>query len=115
MLPQHERLRHQQDFDQLRKHGKTYHQPQLRLVVLKEDSDRRLAGFIVSKRISKKAVERNQLKRRLRAAYLALQPRLESGYLLLFIARPESSEAKYQDLQSVMSNLLQRARVLRPC
>ncbi|HEY9842591.1 MAG: ribonuclease P protein component [Candidatus Sericytochromatia bacterium] len=113
MLSRHERLRHQQDFDRLRQNGRSYHQPLLRLVVLKEDSLRRLAGFIVSKRISKKATDRNLLKRRLRAAYRSLKQEIPTGHLLLFVARPEAGAATYQELQAQMQTLLERAGLLQ--
>ncbi len=112
MLPRQERLRHQQDFDQLRAHGTTQHQSLLRLVVLREDSARRLVGFIVSKRISKKAVDRNLIKRRLRAAYRSLSADLPAGTLMLFVSRPDCLQASYQDLESQMRVLLERAGLL---
>jgi ribonuclease P protein component len=114
MLPRQERLRHQQDFDRIRAHGNSYHQPLLRLVVLKEDSSRRLAGFIVSKRISKKATDRNLIKRRLRAAYAELSQDIPPGSVLLFVARPACLEASYQELQTQLRVLLQRAKMLKP-
>ncbi|PKL80432.1 MAG: ribonuclease P protein component [Candidatus Melainabacteria bacterium HGW-Melainabacteria-1] len=112
MLPRHERLRHQRDFELLRQQGRSQHQPLLRLVVLKESSSRRLAGFIVSKRVSKKATERNLLKRRLRAAYGTLYRDLPPGCLLLFVARPEARDASYQVLLEQIQTLLLRARLL---
>jgi len=113
MLPRQERLRLQKDFEKLRQHGRRYHQPALSLVVLEEDHDQRLAGFIVSKRISKKAVERNLIKRRLRAAYCSIQSQLLSGYVLLFIAKPLLLDLSYQDLEQQMGHLLSKARVCK--
>lgn len=109
MLPRHERLRHQRDFDALRQQGRSFHQPLLRLTVLQEDSDRQLAGFIVSKRISKKAVERNLVKRRLRAAYSTLKRELPVGCVLLFVARPEALAADYGELLRQVRSLLEKA------
>ena len=112
MLPRQERLRHQQDFDRLRTHGTTQHQSLLRLGVLKEDSSRRLVGFIVSKRISKRAVDRNLIKRRLRAAYRTLSADLPEGTLMLFVTRPDCLNATYQELHDQMRILLERAGLL---
>jgi len=113
MLSRHERLRHQRDFDELREHGRSFHQPLLRLTVLQEDSSRQLAGFIVSKRISKKAVERNLIKRRLRAAYRSLKQEIPHGYLLLFVARPATLEVSYADLQQQMRSLIEKAGLMQ--
>lgn len=113
MLPRQERLRHQRDFDRLRQSGTRYHQPLLSLTVLKpEGESARMAGFIVSKRLSKKATERNLVKRRLRAAYRSLSGEVPAGCLLLFVARPEAKGVAYEQLQTQMRALLERAGLL---
>lgn len=112
MLPGSQRLRLQQDFDTLRRLGTRYHQPALSLVTAPDAAQRSLAGFIVSKKISPRAVQRNRVKRRLRAAYHLLQPTPSSGQLLLFIARPALQTLSYQALLNQMQTLLKKARVL---
>lgn len=111
MLPWQKRLRLRHDFDRLRQSGRRYHQPLIQLVVLQEDSERQLAGFIVSKRISLKATVRNRVKRRLRAAYRACSADLPSGRVFLFIARSGSETVAYPVLLAQMQNLLDRLRV----
>jgi ribonuclease P protein component len=49
-------------------------------------------GIIVSKKIDKRAVKRNQIKRKLRSYLEAIQPRVKTGYDMLFIARPNIKE-----------------------
>ena len=44
-------------------------------------------GLIVSKKISTKAVVRNQIKRRLRFILMQLAPRVKRGYDLLFLTK----------------------------
>lgn len=113
MLPQGERLRNREDFALLREQGTRYSQRSLSLIVLKESSDRRLAGYIVSKRISKKATIRNLVKRRIRAC---LEKQFESvlpGCLLLFIARPQAATTEFQELDRQVQSLLSKAQVLQ--
>lgn len=112
MLPRSQRMRLQQDFETLRRMGIRYHQPALSLVSAPNADQRCLAGFIVSKKISSKAVVRNRVKRRLRAVYYQLQPNLAPGYLLLFIARPALQDLSVQDILLQMQRLLKKARVL---
>lgn len=112
MLPQHERLRNREDFALLRKDGTRYSQRCLSLIVLKEHSERRLAGYIVSKRISKKAVVRNRVKRRLRASFEKQMKHVKPGSILLFIARPNAATSEFSELDKQVNHLLKKAQVL---
>ena len=66
MLPKQNRLKLKKDFERIFKQGKGYKQNFLFLKVLENGLKETRFGFIVSKKISKKAVIRNKLKRRLR-------------------------------------------------
>lgn len=112
MLPQHERLKRRIDFDQLRQEGKRHNRRSLSLVVLKSTEPERKAGFIVTKRLSKKAVIRNRIKRQMRAAYLLHRPHLKQGYLFLFIARQAAMEGSFSHLESQMKALLREAEAI---
>lgn len=111
MLPREERLCQRNDFLQLQK-GRSYRSKVLRLVVATVSDGRRLAGFTVSKRISKKATERNLIKRRLRAAYRCFYPQVSHGVSLLFIAQESIRVATYPEILNQMERLLKDARVL---
>jgi ribonuclease P protein component len=67
-------------------------------------------GLSVSKRVGK-AVMRNRVKRLLREI-LRLTP-LESGWDIIFMARPGAASANYTELEKSVVNLLSRARLLR--
>jgi len=64
-------------------------------------------GIIVSKKISKKAVERNKIKRILRDALVALNKNMTQGHDMLFIARPGIfNETKEKIRQSAEESLV---------
>lgn len=111
MLPRAERLCQRKDFLWLQQQGRSFRAHLLRLVVAPVSPDRRLAGFIVSKRISKKATERNRIKRRLRAAYRCFYPQVRRGVSLLFIAQAPIRMASYREIMQQMEYLLKNARV----
>jgi len=67
-------------------------------------------GFSVSRRVGKKAVVRNGVKRLLREI-LRLTP-LQPGWDIIFIARPRAASADYANLEKSVKGLLCRARVL---
>ncbi|PIQ24205.1 ribonuclease P protein component [bacterium (Candidatus Blackallbacteria) CG17_big_fil_post_rev_8_21_14_2_50_48_46] len=109
MLPREERLCRRDDFLRLQKKGKMFRSRLLRLVVAPAPDEQRLAGFTVSKRISKKATERNRIKRRLRAAYRCFYPQVAKGVFLLFIAQDAIRDAGFEEIQRQIDRLLREA------
>lgn len=67
-------------------------------------------GFSVGKKIGC-AVERNRVKRRMRAAVTPLLPRMKQG-LYIFIARQPAAQADYARLCRSMQVLLRRQNLL---
>ncbi len=69
-------------------------------------------GISISKKVSKRAVIRNQIKRRLRSALRQLLPRLDSGWKLVIIVRPQAVECDYFQFLQELEQLLISAEVL---
>ena len=67
-------------------------------------------GFSVSKKIGN-SVTRNRARRRLRACFSPLLPRVKPGYNLIFIARSAALTAPFTSMQKSMVAALQRAGV----
>ena len=69
--------------------------------------------FIVSKRISNKAVDRNKLKRRLRAAVMAQLSRVNPGVDCVLVAYPGLETRGYGDLTLAVEKILNKSGVLK--
>lgn len=88
----------------------------LTLYVGKEKSDEKIptkAGFVVSKKIHKRAVKRNKIKRRLREIYISAvknhaADKLQKSLSLIFIARGKALDADFSELNSAVLDLMQK-------
>ena len=86
--------------------------PLLILAWMPNDVAKIRVGFVVSKRVSKRAVDRNYIKRLLSEAMRALLPRLPSGLDVVVSARQKANTADLRALEQDMLTLLRRARLL---
>jgi ribonuclease P protein component len=106
------RLKGTSSFQRVRRLGKSYAHPLLVLVALKTGGpDCKIA--VAAGRAIGGAVERNRVKRLVRAA---LQPFLQSllpGHALIIINRRPMAAATFQETHRALQILLDRAHVLR--
>ncbi len=105
------RLRKGKEFDTVYKKGTVISGPLLVLRVhTREKGDLARWGFAVGKRISKKAVARNLIKRRLREAARVLPVR--GGCDIVVTARNGTLDASFAQLQAALEQSLRRANLL---
>lgn len=68
-------------------------------------------GFVVSTKVSKKAVERNRIKRRLRDI-TRKSPDIKIGFDVIIIVSPLANRAKYQIIKEDLMSLLKKLKLL---
>jgi len=113
MLPKENRVSSDFDFKRIRRLGSPYHSPYFSLTVLKEkDADPSRFGFVISSRVSKRAVKRNRIKRLIRTEVEELLPRLAPGYWAVFWIKPKALEAEPGPLRDSVSQTLRKAGLL---
>jgi len=69
------------------------------VVVLNKDDDETRFGVIISKKISKKAVERNKIKRRLMEVLGKNRKKFGKGKRILFLAKKEILGVKPKEIE----------------
>ena len=118
-LPKANRLKQRQDFDRVYQSGKRRRATGLHLVVLRNSlvvgSSEVLpiqVGISISKKVSKRAVVRNRIKRQLKAIVRPLLPRLESGLRMVILVRSEALTYEYGQFLQELEQLLVKAEVL---
>jgi ribonuclease P protein component len=115
-MRRHERLRRRRDLDALYRAGRVVSGDLLVVRARRNALDHNRYAFAVGTRVGK-AVVRNRLKRRLRAAVAALLPARRpqgtgGGWDVLIIARAPAAAADYHGLVAALARLLRRARLL---
>ncbi|MFH0952275.1 MAG: ribonuclease P protein component [Patescibacteria group bacterium] len=108
-----ESLTKKRDLITLRKYGRTVSTSRLSLKSARLKNDERiLITVVVSQRVSKKAVERNKVKRRLRAVFVKYRDKVKNGMVIMIIARPISRQASYTELKNDLEYLINKACLL---
>ena len=112
MLPTINRLRKKKDFAKVYQRGYSYSSLLLWLKLLPNDLSYNRVGIVVSTKVSKKAVERNRIKRRLRALIKDYLSSIKPGYDIIITARVRIIDKSFQEIDQDLKSLLQRAQLL---
>ena len=70
-------------------------------------------GFIVSKRVDKRAVTRNRVRRLLREAYRQNKGKLKEGRDLVVVAKKEADQLNFLETQKVLLWLFRKAGLMK--
>lgn len=106
MLKKVNRISKTRELQKVYRIGKTMHTPALVIKFVKDGKIR--TGFVVSKKISKKAVERNRIKRALREKMRLALPYLAIGDYML-VAKPAAASYKGKELGDQLEAVLIRS------
>ena len=112
MLKVAHRLKGDNNFKRLSRKGRSFFSPGLSLRVVKNQEHNSRCAFIVSTKISKKAVVRNKIKRRMREIVRNITPQIKQGYDILIIAKPATLKLGYKELDSETLQLLKKAKLI---
>ena len=112
MLAQKNRLRGKKDFERVLRKGKGLKEDFLILKMVKNNSSQNRFGFIVGTKISKKAVLRNKLKRRLRELVRGKIEKIKKGFDIILIAQSGLGNRDFWELEEIFTKIFRRAKLL---
>lgn len=98
-------------FERTYREGTVIHGPLFVLRALRTDAPATRWGFAVGKRLDKRAVVRNQVRRRLRAAADALQP--ADGWDLVVTAKRPALAASVREFETALRRAARKFEQLR--
>jgi ribonuclease P protein component len=107
------RLRKPNQFQRVRRDGKSWSSSFLTLNAANSRRRGSRCGFVVGKRIGN-AVARNRARRRVREAVRLVYDRITPGWDLVFVVRsPAATTLEFTQIQATVEQLLRRAGVWR--
>lgn len=114
-LPRANRLRGRRNFDAVYQKGLRRKGVYLNLVALCENQESKSPaslGISISQKVSKKAVVRNRLKRRIRAVFRQLLPQVKPGWNIIVTVRAQALECEYEHFLRELKELLIKAEII---
>lgn len=114
MLPFKNRLVKRKDFDKVHKIGRFFSQNNIAIKVAENGSKESRIGFVVGIKFSKKAIERNTVKRQLRDIFKSLLTELRPGFdVVVMVRKREYEKIKFEELKKNTEEVLKKSNLLR--
>lgn len=112
MLPKINRLKKKKDFALVFKRGKGLQDDFLFIKFAKNNLKISRFGFTVSNSLSKKAVVRNKLKRKLREIVRLNLKGIKKGVDIIFIAKSGLEKKTFSEISRIVEDLLKKSKLV---
>lgn len=113
MLPKINRLTKKKDFERVFKEGKKCNSDFLFCKFFKNNLDVSRFGLIVSQKVSKKATIRNRIKRQIREAIRLKLPKIQKGFDVIFIVKPNIKRRSFSEILEKLEKILKEAKLIK--
>ncbi|MDD5098582.1 MAG: ribonuclease P protein component [Candidatus Pacebacteria bacterium] len=113
MLSQENRLKKKKEFEAVFKGGRIVRGNSFFLKFLDNGTNRTKIGFVVSKKVSKKAVERNKVKRRLREATREKKDDIDKGLSIVIVALPVIKDLSFEEIKKETDVLFKKGGLIK--
>ncbi len=105
-------LKRKKDFSYVFKKGKGLKEGLLYLKFVPNDLQETRFGIVISQKVSKKAVLRNKIKRRIKSAIKHRLPGIKKGIDAVLVASPGMESKNFQEIENMTDKILKRARII---
>lgn len=109
MLSQINRLKKKKDFEKLFKEGESFKNSFLILKMAQNNLKESHFGFIISKKVSQKAILRNKIKRRLRDIIQQNIKDIKKGIDIVLIILPGLEKKNFLETKEILNTLFKKA------
>ncbi len=112
MLPQQHRLSKDKEIDLVKKEGVLHRSKNFGLLVL-DNKDVFKAGIIVSKKVYKKATDRNRSRRLIREALRQILPEVSNNVYVLFLVNRNLINADLNEIKKDILAVFKTAEIIK--
>lgn len=113
MLKRLNRITKKKDFDRVFKSGQTSFNKIIGVKVVDSELKHSRFGLIVSNKVSKKAVDRNKIKRQIRGIIRTQIDKIKSGKDCVIITLPPILEKSYQEIENSLIRQFKKLRLYK--
>jgi len=113
MLKKSNRIGRNKDFDRAFKFGQSFYDKILGIKVTENDLSVSRLGILVSTKVSKKAVARNLIKRRIRAIVKNEWSNLKDGKDLVIITLPSILDKSFEEIQKTVQKAFKKLNLYK--
>jgi ribonuclease P protein component len=99
------RICSRKEFSEIKKKGKLLGSSSFGVLILKKEDKEKKFGFIISKKISKRAVDRNKIKRRMAEVIRKNLEKFEDGTRMIFLTKKEILNKKIIEIENEIKKL----------
>lgn len=109
MLSKANRITKDTDFKLLAKSGRSFYSPLFTFKALKTKEPQSRFGVVISAKISKKATERNRIKRKITEIIRFNLPKIKPGILTMILVKKTVLTKTFQEIKAETEALLKKA------
>ncbi len=102
MLKKENRLTKDKEFDRVFKNGRTFYDEIIGIRALSNERQCNRLGILINNKVSKKAVERNRIRRQIRQIAGGQCKQIKTGYDIVVIVLPRAVGKQYQALEKTV-------------
>jgi len=113
MLKKVNRILKKKEFDNVFQNGKSAYFKILGIKAVKNGKPESRFGVIISTKVSKKATNRNRIKRQIREIIRKNLDKIEKGYDFIIIVLPQIKEADFTLIKEILISTMLRLRLIK--
>jgi ribonuclease P protein component len=100
------RISSKKEFLEIKNKGKLFGSPIFGVLILKKEDEFKKFGFIISKKISKRAVDRNKIKRRMAEVLKNNLDKFSLGTRMIFLVKKEILNKKIEEIEKEIVKII---------
>ena len=113
MLPRQNRIKKEKDFEIIFKKGKVFKNNFLVLRFVNNNLKTNRLAIVISQKVSKKATERNKIRRRISVIVENIINGLKDGLDLVFLVLPQANNKSYLEIKSAVEDIIKKSGLLK--